>query len=180
MTLTVEDGTGLTNADAFVSLAGFKAHCDARGTDYSAYSDAKLEQAIVRATDFLSESHSWKGYKVNARGASGGEQSLAWPRYGVTDGGGYAVASTSVPWEIERATYEVAAAEMANPGTMQPVYIGSERVRREKIGPIETEYDVSDTSAQAARPVLLAVRDLIGGLLESGGGSWLAGESYRG
>lgn len=180
MALTAEDGTGKTDADAFVTLAAFKAYCDTRGTDYSDYSDAQLEQAIVRATDYLSEGFSWKGYKVKPRGTTGGEQALAWPRYNATDRGGYSVASDSVPREVQQATHEVAAAEMASPGVMQPTYTPSERVKREKVGPLETEYHIADTSPQSSRPVILRVRDLIGGLLDTTGGSRLVGEAYRG
>lgn len=180
MTITVEDGTGKVDADAFVSLADFKLYCDGRGKDYSAYADAALEQAIVRASDYLSNGFSWKGYKVNPRGASGGEQALAWPRTGVVDANGYSVASDSVPLEIEKATYEIAAVEMVTPGAMQPTYTPSERVKREKVGPLETEYHISDTSPQSARPVLLSVRDLIGGLLSTSGGSRIVGAAYRG
>lgn len=180
MTLTVEDGTGKTDANAFVSLDAFKAYCDTRGTDYSAYEDAALEQAIVRATDYLSDGFSWKGYKVKPRGATGGEQALAWPRYNATDRNGYGVDSDSIPWEVEQAASVVAIAEMASPGIMSPTYTASERVKREKVGPLETEYHVSDTSPQSARPVQLRVRDLVGGLIDTTGGSRLVGEAYRG
>lgn len=180
MPLIVEDGTAKTDADAFVSLAAFKVYCDTRGTDYSAYSDTALEQAIVRATDYLSEGFSWKGYKVKPRGTTGGEQALAWPRYNATDRNGHSVESDSVPWEVEQATSVVAIAEMASPGVMAPTYAPSERVAREKIGPLEVEYYVSDTSPQSARPIQLRVGDLIGGLISTTGGSRVAGEAYRG
>ena len=180
MTFTLEDGTAKTDANAFVSVTAFKAYCDLRGVSYSAYSDEQLEQAIVRGTDYLSEGFSWKGTKVKPRGTTGGEQALAWPRYNATDRNGYTVESDSVPWEVVRATCEVAIAEMASPGVMQPTYTPSERVKRERVDKLEVEYHVSNTSPQSARPILLRVRDLIGGLLDTTGGSRIVGTAYRG
>lgn len=49
----MEDGTGLSTANAFVAVATFKSYATDRGHDYSSYSDALIEQAIVRATDYL-------------------------------------------------------------------------------------------------------------------------------
>lgn len=180
MTLTVEDGTGKTDADAFISVAYFEAYHDARGNDYSAYSEAQVEQAIVRATDYLSESYTWQGYKVKERGASGGAQSLAWPRTYVVDANGYAVASGEIPVEIQKATAEVALYEAANPGGMQPAYVAHARVKSERVGPLAVEYDLSSLDAQGARPVLLAVRDLVGQFLAKGGGSRLFGKAVTG
>lgn len=179
MTLTPETGTVFYGVDSFDTLANAKAYWDALGTDYSSYADAALEQAIRRATNFLSESYRWKGTKVRPRGTTGGEQVLAWPRYNATDAGGYSIDYDSVPWEVKRAMFEIAIAEAATPGIMQPTYTASERVKSERVGPISVEYDLSDVSAQSVRPVLLAVRDLIGGLLDDTGGSMIAGTAYR-
>jgi len=180
MAIVVEDGTGLTNADAFISLAWLKEYHDARGNDYSAYTDAALEQAIVRATDFISESHHWAGYKIKERGHQDGEQALAWPRSYVVDRNGYSVANDEVPTEIKKATAEVAIYEAGTPGGMQPTYVAHDRVKSERVGPLATEFDLSNRSAEGARPVLLVVRDLIGQFLARGAGNRLAGSVVRG
>lgn len=180
MAITVEDGTGKTDADALISLAWFKAYHDARGNDYSSYTDAALEQAIVRATDYLSESYNWAGYKLKERGHNDGEQALAWPRSYVVDRNGYSVANDEVPTEVQRATAEVALYEAGTPGGMQPTYTPHDRVKSEKVGPLSTEYDLGRRDAEGARPVLLAVRDLIGQFLKAGAGNRLAGSVVRG
>ena len=123
MAFVLEDGTGLAAANAFLSVAGYKSWADDRGHSYAAHSDAQIETAIVRATDYLSEKFTWSGYRLNGR-----NQGLAWPRTGVTDTGGYAVASDEVPSEIEKATAEIAKLELASPGTMAPAYTQSEAV----------------------------------------------------
>lgn len=178
MAIVVEDGTGLTNADAFISEAYFNAYCDKRGKDYSAYSTTQKEQAIVRATDYLSESYRWQGFKLKERGHADGEQSLAWPRSYVIDRNGYSVASDEVPTEVQKATAEVAFYELANVGAMQPAYVAHDRVKAEKFGPVSFEYDLSNGGADGARPVLLAVRDLIGEFLDKRVSS-LAGKAVR-
>lgn len=179
MALTVEDGTGLTGADAFISLVYFKAYADKRGRSYAAYTDTQIEQAIVRATDYMSESFNWAGFKLKERGNSDGEQALAWPRTYVADRNGYDLADDIVPSEVERATAEVALYEMANPNGMQPAYVAHDRVKMEKVASIAVQYDLSRTDAEGARPVLLIVRDLIGQFLDNRGGSRLSGRTMR-
>lgn len=179
MTLVVEDGTGKTDANGFISVAYFKAYCDARGHDYSAYSDTLIEQGIVRATAFMSDSYRWAGERTKGRSAIGGGQALAWPRWDVVDDDGYSVPADEVPDEIERATAEVTRRELATPGAMTPDYTPSERVKMEKVGSIAVEYDLSRTDADSVRPVLLVVRDLIGPLLATGGGSLVQGSAVR-
>ena len=179
MALVVEDGTAKTDANGFISMAYFKAYCDARGHDYSAYSDTLIEQGIVRATAFLSDSYKWAGERVKGRSAIGGGQALAWPRWDVVDDDGYSVPSDSVPDEIERATAEVTRRELVTPGAMTPDYTPSDRVKMERFGPVTFEYDLSRTDAESVRPVLLVVRDLIGPLLATGGGSIIQGSAVR-
>lgn len=180
MAITVEDGTGKTDADAFISVAYLESYCDKRGKDYSSYSATEKEQAIVRATDFMSESFRWRGFKLKERGHADGEQALAWPRSYVWDRNGYSVANDEVPTEIEKATAEVAFYELGNVGAMQPAYTPHDRVKSEKVGPMSVEYDLSRRDAQGARPVLLMVRDLVGPFLDAGAGNVLAGSAVRG
>jgi hypothetical protein len=167
MAFVTEDGTGLANANAFISVAFANSHfADTGNTVWDAYSDTVCEQAIVRATAYLSTAFSWKGAPIAPR-----VQSLAWPRTGVTDGEGYEVPNNAVPIEIKRACAEIALREAATPGVMMPDVTLSEAVKREKIGPMEVEYLNQNTSASDARPVLTVVQGLIGGLLATGSGS---------
>ncbi|GAA6176930.1 DnaT-like ssDNA-binding protein [Sulfitobacter pacificus] len=178
MTLTVEDGTGLVDADAFPSLVAFKAYCDKRGYAYT--TDELINQAIVRATAFMSDSFAWDGWRVKGRGAAGGAQALTWPRHNVTDEEGHSVPSDSVPIEVIEATIEIAIIELATPGIMTPSYTPSERVKSEKVGKLAIEYDLSAIGPESARPVLLAVRDKVGAFLATGGGSSISGVAVRG
>lgn len=179
MAIVVEDGTGLANADALISVAFLQSYADARGEDYSPYITAQQEQAIVRASDYISESFRWKGFKLKDRGNAAGEQALAWPRSWVTDRNDFPVDDDKVIVEVQKATAIVALYELANPGGMNPTFTPHDRVKMEKIGPIAVEYDLSRLDADGARPVLLAVLDLIGEFLDSSAGSRIAGKTER-
>jgi hypothetical protein len=79
VSLVVEDGTGLTNADAYASIATVDAYATARGLSTWAGNDTVKEAAIREATIYLDASYSWKGAIESE------DQALAWPREGVTD-----------------------------------------------------------------------------------------------
>ena len=177
ITLIDEDGTGLPNANALINLAYLKAYLDERGVDHSAYTDEQLKAGIVRGTDFMSESLPWMGFKLKYRGSST-PQSLAWPRSFVYDKNGVDVANDEVPVEVQKATAEVSWYETQNPRAMQPSYIPHSRRKSVKVGPISVTYDTSSKAAQGARPVLLAVGDLIGSFLKTGV-SKLSGSAAR-
>lgn len=175
MALVVEDGTGLATAESFVSVADADTYHTAKGNATWTGTDAVKEQALRRASVFLSSSYPWAGYPVNAR-----TQALAWPRYDVVDQDGNPVASDEVPREVVNATCEVALRELVTPGSMNPDVTLADKVKREKVGPIEVEYANADVSANASRPVLTIVRDMVGGLLRAGGASGMFGKAVRG
>lgn len=76
MPLIVEDGTGLTTADAYVSLAEADAYFATRNTAWAAFSSTDREAAIRAATSWMDDSYLglWKGSRTVEA------QALAWPR----------------------------------------------------------------------------------------------------
>lgn len=175
MAITVEDGTGLPNADALISVAYADSYHTTRGNTTWTGTDADKEKAIVRATFYLTDSFDWLGNKVNAR-----SQALAFPRYGLTDEEGYAVASDAVPDEIQRACAELALRELVTPGTLTPDVTAGDAVKREKIGQIEVEYVSSRTDAASQRPQISIVGPLIKPFLNGGATSnRLVGRTVR-
>jgi hypothetical protein len=140
--LTVEDGTGMATAESLCSAAFALAHHAARGNSaWAALPIAQQEQALRRATDYMSQIYrtKWKGVRLNAT------QALDWPRFGmylepVLNGAASAypnlVASDIVPAEVARACAELAL--RASTQTLTPD-VGRLK-SRVKIGPIETEY----------------------------------------
>lgn len=157
MALTVETGTGSSSADALDSLANVDAYHTARGNAAWTGTDALKEAAIRRATAFLSSAFSWQGLRTHGR-----DQALAWPRSGVVDREGYGIVSDTIPIEIRQALAEIALRELVTPGSMTPDFAANELAKREKVGEIEIEYALANLTAEAARPVLLVVKDLVG------------------
>lgn len=151
MSLIVEDGSVVPNAQSYVSTDDADAYHAARGvTTWSSLTTAQKEQALVRATDFMLGRYRgrWKGAKCKYA------QSLDWPRVGVTPddaqnpfstqvgygyGYKYVIPYTEVPKEVKNACCELALRAAAGPllADMEP------RVSSETIGPITVKYDLN-------------------------------------
>lgn len=172
--LVVEDGTGLANADAFVDEDFVDQYCTDR--DISDWLDGEGDgkAAIRRATQFLCNAYDWKGSRRRGR-----LQSLVFPRIDVEDEEGEAVDPSSVPQEVLYACCELSAYERANPGALSPAVIAADRIKREKIGPLETEYAISALSPLDLRPVLTLVNDMLSGLVDTGSLNSLSGTAVR-
>ena len=159
MALEVEDGTGKSTAESYISVADASSYHTARGnTAWAALAtDALREAALRRATDYMRQAYRsrWQGYKVNE------DQALDWPRYDV-EVEGYAIDSDIVPTEIKNACAELALRASAadlNPDLTQGV-------AREKVGQIEVEYDKA--SPQFTR--YKAIDAILSPYLKAGGG----------
>ena len=159
MTLIVEDGSIVTGAESYISVADASTYHTARGnTAWAALTtDALREAALRRATDYMRQAYRsrWQGYKVNE------DQALDWPRYDVVVEG-YAIDDEIVPTEIKNACAELA----LKAATADLLADQSQGVVREKVGPIEVEYDKS--SPQSTR--YKAIDAILSPYLKAGGG----------
>ena len=78
--MIVEDGTGLSNADSYVSVEFADNYFSARGvSEWGALTNEQKEQALIRATDFIDSIYQWHGKKATDI------QSLRFPRVNLTD-----------------------------------------------------------------------------------------------
>lgn len=136
MALVVEDGTGLSSAESYVTVADFASYHAARGKPDLDDDDEAAEAALRRATAYIDGRYRarWPGYRTHGR-----SQALAWPRRAVIDGEGNAVADDEVPSELIAATCEAAARELASPGALLPDSDGT-RIVSETVGPISTTW----------------------------------------
>lgn len=74
MAVNVQDDAGdVANANAYISVADFKAYHDDRGNSYGT-DDAAIGVAIVRATDYIDTRFQFVGVK------NSGTQTTQWPR----------------------------------------------------------------------------------------------------
>ena len=64
--LIVEDNTGVTGANSYLSLSEFQQHADEEGFPYPTYTPAQQESALVVASRRYVDSFSFAGAPVNA------------------------------------------------------------------------------------------------------------------
>ena len=90
-------------ANAYITVAEFKSYHDDRGNNYdAAEDDAAIEQAIVRATDYLDMRFNFVGERRNLRPV----QTTEWPRNGAYDRDRASI--NDIPVEVKEATAEYA------------------------------------------------------------------------
>ncbi len=144
--LIVEDGSGKSDAESFISVENASAYHTARGNSAWAAlaSDAVREQCLRKATDYMEQVYRsrWQGYRVTE------EQALSWPRSDVYVDG-YAIASDIVPAQVANACAELAL--RASAGDLAPDL--DQRIKREKIDVLETEYDSASPQYMRYRAV---------------------------
>lgn len=99
--IIVEDGTGLENANSYVSTNEADTYFSTRGvTSWGSLQTEKKEIALIKARDYLDVAYKWRGRKASA------EQSCAFPRLNVTDDDGYKV--EGIPAKLKEAQMECA------------------------------------------------------------------------
>lgn len=137
MALVVEDGTGLSTAESYISVADADTYHVARGHTTWTGTDAVKEAALRVATTYIDGTYRTRfpGTKLTK------EQALQWPRSGATDAEGWEIEETEIPTALKNATAEAAWRELVTPGSLNPdLEAGGSVVReRSKAGPVEVE-----------------------------------------
>lgn len=170
--LVVEDGTGLSTANAYVSLDECIEYCALRGLTFGISPSGDSDAAIIRATEAIDAKYRGRfpGYRVNGR-----EQSLEWPRISAYDYEGNLIAADEVPQEIKDATCEAAVREFATAGSMMPDLGRGGAIRRLKADTVEIEY--ADNALVATTFTL--IDGILAGILITGSGGGLFGVTVR-
>lgn len=158
MALIVEDGSGVANANSYVSVAEYRAYATPRGVSLPA-SDSEVETQLILAMDYL-EVQCWRGI------ATYDDQSLAMPREQIYISGSL-IADDVIPNKIKFAQMQLAL-QVNNGVDLMPTVVGgaSGAVIREKVGPLETEYASSNVGTQ---PYFKSINALLGPYLCSPG-----------
>jgi hypothetical protein len=159
--------------DFYGNVAAADAYQAARANTAWTGDDMAKQAALIRASAYIDGKYQfenacgrWESLFSGVK-TGGRAQTLQWPRTGATDNEGSAIPPDEVPNEIEQATYEAALREIVNPGSLSPDYVATQAIKREKVGPLETEYAVSDgaSGAASARPVITTVDEMLAPLL---------------
>ncbi len=147
MALTVEDGAGLANAEAYVSVSDAGTYHTAMGNTGWTGTDAVKEVALRRATQYIDSHYRFRGVALTST------QALAFPR------------DLGLTWPIRslsHATCELALRALS--GTLHADQ-DDRAVVSEKIGPIEVGYAAPQFGGQTRYAV---VDDLLAPLTAGG------------
>lgn len=148
MAIVVEDGTLVSGANSYSSVADFKTWADARGITYG--TDAKIGEQMLRSMDYL-ETLDYQGLKSDEN------QALQWPRDQVFIDG-YSVDSNEIPKELKYALYECIKTEIDGDSRLTPV---EREVLSEKVDSIQVTYKSSTGMKRQVPGLTHALRKLI-------------------
>lgn len=150
MSLIIEDGTGVTNANSYVSTTTLTTFATARGVTLT----GGAESLLVRAMDYI-EGLNYKGLK------KGYTQLLQWPRYDVYIDGYYSDPN-AIPQQLKDGQCHVAIA--IDQGT-DLLVDAPRKTSMEKIGDLEVQY----SAGSPASVTNVKIQNALWKLLKGGG-----------
>lgn len=164
MALIVEDGTGMSDAESYLSVADISAVLARTGEDaawLALASDTVREQVARKAMRALENERTFRGEKKTQG------QALEWPRDDAEDDDGYLYANTEIPAKLKEALALLCAAA-AVPGTdLQPTVTQPGRVQQKSIRvgkiAIATAYEGSQSQVTFHRKVESLLSELVEG-----------------
>lgn len=159
MAIVVEDGTGKSDAEAYISVADADTYFSKRGFAlWATLTTDQKEESLRRGTDFMSQQYRerWAGIRKTTT------QALDWPRYEVPrrDVGDY-YETTVVPTEVKNACAELA--YRASSETLAPDL--GVPVTSKTVGPISITYATGARQTKVYR----AVENMLAPLLKASG-----------
>lgn len=161
MALIVENGSLVSGANSYVTLAEARAFALSRGVTLSA-TDATVEVLAVKAMDYLEAlADSYKGLRVSYT------QALQWPRYDVVPfADGAAIPLDEIPAQLKNAQCQLIIDAVTY--DLQATGAGRETIRS-KVDVIEVEY--APSGAGVVQPIFRKAHAMLAPLLErvSGG-----------
>jgi hypothetical protein len=159
--------------DFYGTVAAADAYHAARANTAWTDDDVAKQAALIRASAYIDgryrkllPSNVWVSLFPGTK-TEGRAQAREWPRTGAVDYEGHQLSTTEVPIEVEQSTYEAALRELTLPGSLSPDYVASQTIKREKVGPLETEYATvtGEGSAASVRPIISVIDEIIAPLL---------------
>lgn len=131
MALIIEDGTMVATANSYATLIEIRAYALERGVTLPTV-DAAVEVMAIKAIDYMESLRSkYKGFAASVT------QALCWPRTCVYIDG-ILVDSTKIPVLIKKAQMQLVI-DLNAGFELMPTIEGAS-VKKEVVGPIETEY----------------------------------------
>lgn len=164
--LAVQDDNGsVEGALSYVDATYFRAYHLDRGNNVSTYTDAQVESALVKATDYMDGRWSFIGQR------SLPSQRTQWPRFDASDSDDQV--RTGIPIEVKEAQCEYALVALTSRLDPNPTRDASGRGIKSKattVGPISKEIVYDDSIPFSAPKYPVADQKLR--RLVSSGGPW--------
>jgi hypothetical protein len=148
MTIIVEDGSIVTNANSYVSAADLSAYATARGITISGNSDVLL----IKAMDYI-DSQNFKGAKWTR------DQPLQWPRVDVWVDG-FILDASSIPQLLKNAQMEAALSIDAEVDPLADIPRLESSVT---VGPISVSYEKGGNSVTISQKISAQLKKLLAG-----------------
>lgn len=181
MAVVVEDGTGLTNSDVYVSVAAADVYFSSRGLETWDGTTTEKEVALRRGRQYLENAYRgmFKGVRTNRT------QALSWPRMAtvaynasvvgvIYDEDGWYINSNEIPQQLKDANCEAALLVLTG-ATLEPTLIrgGAIKRKRVKAAVVETETEYADGAPSVDRYMVIQglLRGLVTGQPGAGFGS---------
>lgn len=155
MALITENGTGLANAESYISVADADAYHAARSNAaWSSASTDSKEAALRKATSYIDARYVFSGFMASP------SQALLWPRIGVVLNG-FNLVSNAIPVKVKNACAELALIALTESLTLA---VESQAVESKTVGPISISYGQARNSGRKRYP---AADDWLVGLIQS-------------
>lgn len=137
VTLVVEDGTGLLDANSYTSVSSADAFIEINihDTTWASTATDTKNKLLIWATQLIDRSISFKGTKRYP------DASLRWPRTGVSDADGVEIDEDEIPETLQRAVAELARLLRASDRTAEA---SSKGLRELKVDVIGLVFDKTD------------------------------------
>lgn len=131
MAFTVEDGSGVSGANSYVSVADADTyHADRSNSGWTG-TDAVKQAALIEATDYVESRYRWA---TGVKSSSG--NGLGWPRSGAVDVYGHNIGAATVPEKVKQAVSYLALKALS-----ADLNASLDRAKkRTKVDAIEVEY----------------------------------------
>lgn len=146
MPITLDDSVGGAASNTFASLAYYKSYLETRlpaptwlATALAGTIDEQLKVDLIQAQRILSRSLDWTG------SATDNIQILPWPRKGMFNGNGYAIAENVNPNELKDAQSELAI-QVRNIDLLSDNQATVKGVKKVKAGSVEVEFQAKNKS----------------------------------
>lgn len=134
ISLVVEDGTGLSDANSYCNLDYALEYCVMKGySNWQTLSEDMQKVYLIRGTEFVDNFYNWKGRRGRA------SQSLSFPRIDLYDEDHYQI--HGIPDKLKKACIEAAFLNASSGSdTLFTTKDENGAVKRQKVDSLEVEY----------------------------------------